>query len=321
MTKPPSRRKLRREARRTRRAEKMKAAGTILPPEGVPIHLPVATLGVRASAQIADILITSIGALCLWIFLFATGLIGPVSMEAVVMLLLFIIRIPYYVVAELIWNGQTLGKKWMAIKVVAHDGGTLSTHAIVLRNLMKEAEVFLPITLVFSLNQSSPITSLISFLWILLALAIPFFNTHRRRLGDMAAGTHVVHLPKPILLRDLATDKVKAPYQKPEGFTFLPHHLDHYGAFELQTLEGVLRADVRHSTPAAHNRHSATLEVIVDKIRKKINYAEPVQKSEASAFLKAFYNAQRSHLEQRQLFGDKRADKHHARADDTGQSL
>ena len=312
MSRPPSKRKLRRDARKARRAERKAAAGVILPPEGVPIHLPVAGVGVRVTAQIADVLITTTAAVCITVFLFATNLLPPRTTLAIFMLLFFIIRIPYYVMAELAWNGQTLGKKWMKIRVVAHNGGSLSTHSLVLRNLMKEAEVFLPGTLLLSLDAAAPVASIFGLLWVCMALAIPLSNPYRRRLGDFVAGTHVVHLPEPILLKDLATDKVVPVSSKSKGFTFLPHQLDHYGAFELQTLETLLRSGNTVQSPSAHARNRETLLTIVDKIRTKISYPDPIDPIEARDFLRAFYNAQRAHLEQRQLFGDKRADKHHA---------
>jgi len=317
MTRPPSRRQLRKQNRKAKRAARATAASTLLPPEGVPIHLPVAGVGVRLGAQIADILVTTIAAICIVIFLAATDTMRGNTLTAVMMLFFFIIRIPYYVLAELAWNGQTLGKKWMKIKVVSHDGGSLGTHALVLRNLMKEAEIFLPGTLLFTLDAASPIASTAALAWVCMALAIPLFDAHRRRLGDFMAGTHVIHLPQPILLKDLASEKPRATRAKPKGFTFLPHQLDHYGAFELQTLESVLRAGTERRSPEAHQRHLNTLRAIVDKVRNKISYPDPVPPHEASTFLRAFYNAQRAHLEQRQLFGDRRADKHHATQDDT----
>ena len=95
-------------------------------------------------------------------------------------------------------------------------------------------------------------------------------------------------------------------------FGFLTHHLDHYGAFELQTLEKVLRAEDR---PPSNNtelqRRKATLAAIVERIRVKIDYADPVPPSAHRSFLRAFYNAQRAHLEQKQIFGETRADKYH----------
>ena len=68
------------------------------------------------------------------------------------------------------------------------------------------------------------------------------------------AGTHVVHLPEPILLKDLASDKLVPVSAKSKGFTFLPHQLDHYGAFELQTLETLLRLEIPAGNLAASIR-------------------------------------------------------------------
>ncbi|MEJ6393564.1 RDD family protein [Gymnodinialimonas sp. 2305UL16-5] len=282
----------------------------LVPPEGVPVHLKIAGVGVRMAAQITDILITGCAALAvvfLAVFLNAVSMIGFLAIASFAF---FLIRIPYYVLFELMWNGQTLGKRIMKIKVVSHDGGTLTTHAIVLRNLMKEAEIFLPITLLLSLDASSPIGSLIGTMWVLMTLAIPLGNRYRRRLGDFLAGTHVVHLPQPILLKDLASGRAPAAVDGTE-FSFLPYQLDHYGAFELQTLERVLRVEGN----VDQVRHNETLSAIVEKIRQKIGYADAVTPNNRTAFLKAFYAAQRAHLEQRQLFGDRRVDKHHATAE------
>lgn len=283
----------------------------VLPPEGVPLRLEIAGLGGRLGAQITDVLITGVAAISLLILLSALKLTSPQTLMALAMLLFFVIRIPYYALAELAWNGQTLGKKLMKIKVVSHDGASLTTHAVVLRNLMKEAEIFLPGTLLLTLDAASPVASLIALAWILGVLAVPFFNPYRRRMGDLMAGTHVIQLPVPVLLSDVAEEARRA-VKKTDGFTFLAHQLDHYGALELQTLEGLLRqAERRDLGPAAHARQKETLDAIVGKIRNKISYAEAVEPPDHLAFLRAFYNAQRAHLEQRQLFGDRRADKFH----------
>ena len=286
----------------------------ILPPEGVPLTLPIAGIGVRMAAQITDLLITLVATACVLILLALFRLTQPQTLVAIGALLFFLTRVPYYVLTELAWNGQTLGKRLMKIKVVSHDGGSLGTHAIVLRNLMKEAEVFLPGTLVLMLDQSTPLLGLMAFGWVVMAFLIPLMNPHRQRLGDLLAGTHVIHMPQPVLLKDLARD---APPPRAEGrkIIFLAHQLDHYGAFELQTLEGLLRAGEQPMTPNAYTAHRATLAEIIGKIRRKIGYADPVPPEDHAAFLRAFYTAQRAHLEQRQLFGDRRADKHHAGSD------
>jgi uncharacterized RDD family membrane protein YckC len=288
----------------------------ILSPEGVALTLRVAGVGVRLTAQIADVLVTATAAGCVLFLLAISGLTEPQTLMGVAALLFFFIRIPYYAVTELLWNGQTLGKRMMKIKVIAHDGRSLTTHAIVLRNLMKEAEIFLPGSLVLTLDAASPILSLAAFAWVVMAFVIPLTNPYRQRLGDLLAGTHVIHLPQPILLRDLAKQALQGTEDGPR-IIFLSHQLDHYGAFELQTLEGLLRVDLATLSSPARTSHNRTLADIIEKIRRKIGYADPVDPADHMAFLQTFYTAQRAHLEQRQLFGDRRADKHHAAGTET----
>lgn len=301
-----------------RRKKDRPSPDTILSPEGVPLTLQVAGIGVRMAAQITDIVITLLGAGGILILLALLNLTSPQTLFGIGAMLFFITRIPYYVLTELAWNGQTLGKRLMKIKVISHDGRSLSTHAVVLRNLMKEAEVFLPATLLLTLDEASPIGSLIGLAWVAMAFLIPLLNPHRQRLGDIMAGTHVIHLPQPVLLKDLARDR---PVLRDESrkLVFLAHQLDHYGAFELQTLEGLLRVDASRLSGAALESHRQTLASIIEKVRRKIGYADPVPREDREAFLRAFYTAQRAHLEQRQLFGDRRADKHHAVSDSADQ--
>ena len=287
----------------------------LLPPEGIPLNFRIAGIGVRTAAQISDLLITGIGAFALFLLTLALDIVTPGTAIAIASMLFFFIRIPYYAMSELIWNGQTIGKRLMKIKVVASDGQALTTQSLVVRNLMKEAEIFLPGTLLLTLDANQMVPSIISLLWIMAVLAVPLFNKRRRRLGDIIAGTYVIHLPKPVLLEDMSK-AIRQPVADEQKFRFLTHHLEHYGAFELQTLEGFLRASDRPKGPAAYKRHKETLAAIVDQIRRKIEYADLVRAQDQQAFLEAFYKAQRGYLEQRQLFGDKRADKYHAAQDD-----
>lgn len=306
-----------RPKRKARRAERQRAAGRIMAPEGIELAFPIAGIGARLGAQAADVLITGFFATAFVIFIAFSGASSPSTITALAALLFFIIRIPYYVLSELAWNGQTLGKKFLKIKVVSHYGGPLTTHALVMRNVLKEAEVFLPATLVLTLDASAPIASWIALAWVTMAFAIPLSNPHRMRLGDMLAGTHVVQVDEPILLSDVAQSKVPAHMTPPTKFAFMPHQLDHYGRFELQTLESLLRAQERQMSGTETERNAETLASIVDRIRKKIGYGDVVERGDHRAFLQAFYNAQRGYLEQRQLFGDRRSDKHHRAAEDT----
>lgn len=284
------------------------APDQLLPPEGVPITLRIAGVGVRAGAQITDILITVLAAIAMMILLGSLGMTQPGTWLALASMLFFFIRVPYYVISEIVWNGQTLGKRLMKVKVVANDGGSLGIHALVVRNLMKEAEVFLPATLILTLDAGTPFFTIPALLWIFATLLVPLCNKRRRRLGDMIAGTYVIHLPQPVLLPDVSKFVQERSTEK-DNFTFLPHHLDHYGAYELQTLEDLLRAQKSRRAYQSNQNHAETLAKVVETIRRRIEYADKVTPDQHVRFLQDFYNAQRAYLEQRQLFGERRTDK------------
>ncbi|MEM9780974.1 MAG: RDD family protein [Pseudomonadota bacterium] len=300
----------RRSRARARRQEARAAPRTVhqlVPPEGVPIGLNIASLGARFAAQFVDLLLTGLAGVALIIVL-AALVDAPWSLvSALGALILFFIRTPYYVATELLWAGRTPGKRMMRLRVISADGRSLATYAIVLRNLMKEAEVFVPGTLLLIVGASDPISGSIMLGWIILVLAIPLFNRERQRLGDIIAQTVVVEEPEALLMPELAATRAAR-------FTFQPHHLDHYGAYELQTLERVLRAAEQAGDTRHRARQDGTLAVIVQKIRARIDFSDPVTDADHQAFLQDFYAAQRQYLEARQLMGEKRADKHHRSA-------
>ena len=281
----------------------------IVPPEGVPVRFTVAGLGVRTAAQIIDILLTLVF-VAAFMAILALGFEAPGSLLVSLGALFWLgIRAPYYIITELLWNGETLGKRMMKIRVVSADGRSLTPHGVIVRNLMKEAEVFAPGITLLVLQDMSGFWQIVVLLWIASAMAVPLLNRRRQRLGDLMGGTYVVHLPEAVLLPDLAA----SPAPTAERHVFQPHQLNHYGAFELQTLEAFLHnADTPPTEPVASIRQRETRAAIVDNIRKKIDYPDAVPPHEHDAFLRAFYVAQRAHLEQRQLFGERRIDKHHA---------
>ncbi len=181
---------------------------------------------------------------------------------------------------------------------------TLTPRAAVLRNLMKEGEILAPATWLIAAPSMGPVISLITLIWVGVVLTVPLIDKRNRRLGDMIAGTLVITQPKAALLPDLAAKRAAgAP-------VFLPHQLDHYGAFELQTLEKLLQAESASPSPS----RARAFEAVSATVRAKIDYADPVRPGGHAAFLRAFYIAQRLHLEQKQLMGDRRADKRHAAA-------
>lgn len=273
----------------------------LTPPEGVPIAFVQATMGARVGAQVLDIMFTYGGLILVLLGAVWWGALSFGGLLALYALLSFLVRVPYYILSELVWNGRTPGKRIVGIRVVSLDGRSLTAHQIVARNVMKEVEVFLPVATLFSAQNLTLTFGIILILWTIGVVIVPFANRRNQRLGDMVAGTMVVETPKPRLLPDLSTQAQAA------GYLFEPQHLDIYGRYELQTLEAVLRDPPR--TPEAQQRQSE----IAQTIRRRIAYDEAVPPARELEFLTAFYRQQRAYLESRNLFGDARADKHHGR--------
>ncbi|MEM6464503.1 MAG: RDD family protein [Pseudomonadota bacterium] len=277
-----------------------------VPPEGVPIAFNLASRGTRLGAQLLDIVITYGSITILVVLLAWSGVVGGAPLFALFLLLTFFVRIPYYIFAELIWNGRTLGKRMTRIRVISATGQRLTPHQIVARNLMKEVEVFLPISTLFGANDLNTWAGVSMVVWMFFVLLVPFLNRNRQRLGDMIADTLVVEMPKAVLLPDLTTDK--KPLRK--LFHFNPEHLEIYGRYELQTLETLLRNPPK--TQDQYDRMRAVARTIIDKI----GYTENIAPIDQWDFLMAFYEKQRGFLENRHLFGDSREDKFHAEVAD-----
>jgi uncharacterized RDD family membrane protein YckC len=229
----------------------------------------------------------------------------------------FLIRIFYFPIAELKWRGATLGKRILGLKVIDRQGGPLRPEAIVVRNLMREVEVFTPLTVLLSSSALGvdTLAQLLGLAWVGIFTLMPLFNRDGLRVGDMVAGTLVIQAPKATLLPDLtarpqspASIVARSTAPKDSPYTFTPAQLGHYGVYELQTLESVLR---RIEPGSLSGRQE-----IAKRIRAKIGWPDagqaPIEERsfDPTGFLEAFYAAQRAHLERRMLFGHRRKDKH-----------
>lgn len=279
---------------------------TIIPPEGVPFDLKIASLYARAGAQIIDIIITVVSSLLVLMALGLTGSVDFQTAQAIGALIFLFIGTPYYIIAELLANGRTPGKRLLGIGVVSAGGRGLSVHQVVVRNLLKEIEIFTPVLLLFTATPDHLLIPLLAFCWLIVVVAVPAMNAQSQRIGDLIAGTAVIAKPSATLLPDLAGVPASS---STERFVFTPAQMDLYGAYELQVLEKLLRGE-------RNEVNRPRLLDVAMRIRRKIGYEETVAPHEEDEFLQAFYIAQRGYLEQKKLFGDARADKHHARPQD-----
>lgn len=279
-----------------------KKALSITPPEGVPISFALAGIGARVGAQLLDFLLTYGSVILLFWAMVMIGFGDWTFLFTLFILLTFLIRTPYYIFSELVWNGRTFGKRIVKIRVISADGKRLTPYQVVVRNLMKEVEVFMPVVVLLSDDLVGSLAEGFLTFWMLGTLLIPVISKRNQRLGDMIAGTLVVDQPATVLLPDLAVQEASNRVD----FQFSPEQLGIYGRFELQTLEQILREPPRN--PEAIQR----LDAVARTISGKIGYEGQLTPAEHWDFLSDFYRQQREFLESKHLFGETREDKFHA---------
>jgi uncharacterized RDD family membrane protein YckC len=267
----------------------------LVTPEGIDLRIVLAEAGERAAALLLDLAIilgVLIGATIALAIMGAVLNFGVEELIGVVWLLVaFFLRNFYFTAFELTPRAATPGKRALGLRVAMRDGGRLTAEAIFLRNVMREVELFVPITLVFAIGFSDDgLAYLMALIWCGVFVLFPLFNKDRLRVGDLVGGTWVVRAPRRLLDIDLAGDEVET-----EGL-FSAEALDAYGVKELTVLEDVLR-----------RRDPATMKAVAERIQYKTGarpFGSPLE------FLQAYYKALRLHLESRLLFGRRRRDKY-----------
>jgi len=93
----------------------------------------------------------------------------------------------YYVFFEMLWNGQSPGKRWVGLRVIRSDGTPITISESLIRNLARIVD-FLPAAYG-------------------IGIITMFIDRQSRRLGDLAAGTLVVNDRAPITIQDLAVKR------------------------------------------------------------------------------------------------------------------
>ncbi len=155
-------------------------------PENVDFHFPVAGIGSRFIAALVDTtiiaglqgLVLILGGIVAGYFVnFSDNSPSFETLSAWVIgvfgLVSFIFLWGYYIFFELVWNGQTPGKRLAKLRVIRGDGGPIGLTESVIRNLIRLVD-FLPV--IYGLG-----------------VVVMFVDRKARRLGDLAAGTLVVH--------------------------------------------------------------------------------------------------------------------------------
>ena len=289
-------------------AEALHKRGTsrsLVTPEGVDLRVNIADAGQRAAAFLLDagiiigvLIAMSLAALFMGIGAAgAGGRAGVELMYVIWLLVFFLLRNFYFTAFELSASAATPGKRAMGLRVASRDGGRLRAESVFVRNALRELEVFLPLSLLFSRGGGDGVDSwmyLLAFVWCAIFVFFPLFNRDRLRVGDLVGGTWVVRAPRRKLTRDMADESA----DRVAVYNFTPAQVDVYGAKELHVLESVLRQNDRK-----------TLRAVADRIAAKIGWVRHQDEADRD-FLAAYYAALRGRLEQQPGGSVRRRDKH-----------
>jgi uncharacterized RDD family membrane protein YckC len=154
---------------------------SVLTPERVSLQYDIAGIGSRGAAAIVD---TAIQAVALTVLIVAVGAamaIGGLSGDGggrtflivgLIALAVLVIADGYFMLFEILWNGQTPGKRMVGIRVIRENGYPMRPIDAVIRNLVRIVDWL-------------PGGYGIGVLTMLL-------NKRSKRLGDFASGTIVV---------------------------------------------------------------------------------------------------------------------------------
>ncbi len=163
---------------------------TIDTPEQVDLRLPLASAGSRLLAILADSLLQAAVAIVLLVILFLLLTAAPSLGRSVshiyrwsgaarkwllagLILLQFLLLWGYFSLFEAFWNGQTPGKRLLRIRVLQDSGRPITLFESLARNLLRVIDMLPSIYLV--------------------GLVAMLCNRQGKRLGDLLAGTLVVH--------------------------------------------------------------------------------------------------------------------------------
>lgn len=156
---------------------------SLITPEGVRILMTPAGPSARAWAWAIDFMI------CVGIFILYAIAVGAMQLGSGSLLIgLFILYWGYPIICEVYFNGRSIGKRALRLKVVRADGLPVGWRESTLRNLLLVAD-FLP-----AMYMSG--------------LLCMLFDLQFRRLGDIVAGTQVIYL-------DVVSKRVAPPDVEP----------------------------------------------------------------------------------------------------------
>lgn len=154
----------------------------MLTPERVSLQYDIAGIGSRGAAAIVDTLIQALALAVVLIALSGVTAVAGISLTlgrggaalfiGLVALAIFVVTSGYFMLWEILWSGQTPGKRLVGVRVIRENGYPIRPVDAVIRNLVRIVD-WLP--LFYGVGMLSML-----------------LNQRSRRLGDFASGTIVV---------------------------------------------------------------------------------------------------------------------------------
>ena len=185
------------------REKPLDATIDIVTPENISFRYRVAGPFRRLPAFFIDVLLR----FGVWMAIaFILGLLGAFQFVsgglglAMMLILMFVMEWLYGGILETYWNGQTVGKRVMGIRVLSVDGQPINGLQAMMRNILRYADMMPLIPLSVLTEQPSPFP----IPTFVIGLVAPLLNSRFQRLGDLVCGTMVVIEEKSFLL-DAAT--------------------------------------------------------------------------------------------------------------------
>jgi uncharacterized RDD family membrane protein YckC len=145
---------------------------SIRTPEGVTFHLPLAGPVSRCLAWLVDGVCMLAAFQVIKVLDNLLGIFSADISAAFATLVFFVVRTGYAIILEWYWQGQTIGKRLLGLRVMDVNGLRLQPSQIIIRNLLRAVD-------------SLPLFYLVGGLACLV-------NSHGQRLGDLAANTIVI---------------------------------------------------------------------------------------------------------------------------------
>jgi uncharacterized RDD family membrane protein YckC len=193
----------------------------IVTPENIAFQYRVAGPFLRLPAFLIDLGIRAtvwVAALIAMAILGVTGVLGGMVGVAVWLLVWFVMEWFYGGLLETFWNGQTVGKRLMGLRVLGIDGQPINGMQAVMRNILRFVDMMPLSPLVAFTGMPSPF----GIPTFMIGLITPLLNSRFQRLGDVVCGTMVVVEEKGWLLETGQADdprEIQLAAQLPASFT------------------------------------------------------------------------------------------------------